>query len=265
MAARYEEIAEDLRRRITDGEWPTGATLPDYQALCQHYDTSRLTLQSAVDRLQTLGLIRPHRGKGLVVRDPGPRWTVSRTGQVDRDSARGYILPFSPPPGEPWEAHEGPRLTRAAPPGDIAAHLGVPEDQELCRIRRCVGPQGQAPLVLHDVWLTLTAETDAPQAAQLPPGPGGHLDRIEQAGHGPLRWSLAETARLPTRTEARALEMPQAVPVHQVLAVGTSARSGLPLLVEASVIPADRLVTVSVLERTDRARWPVNPAAPPLP
>ncbi|WP_300641684.1 GntR family transcriptional regulator [Nocardioides sp.] len=40
--ARYREIADDLRRRITEGEFAVGDQLPSIAALQEHYDVPGL-------------------------------------------------------------------------------------------------------------------------------------------------------------------------------------------------------------------------------
>ena len=40
---KYEEIADELRRRIADGEYAEGEMLPDQIALAEEFGVSRMT------------------------------------------------------------------------------------------------------------------------------------------------------------------------------------------------------------------------------
>ena len=48
MAARHEEIAEELRQAIDDEEYPVGALLPPETELAARYGVSRGTVRQAV-------------------------------------------------------------------------------------------------------------------------------------------------------------------------------------------------------------------------
>ena len=64
---KYEEIADELRRRIADGEYAEGEMLPDQIALAEEFDVSRMTLKKAIDMIAMEGLIFRKRGVGTFV------------------------------------------------------------------------------------------------------------------------------------------------------------------------------------------------------
>jgi DNA-binding GntR family transcriptional regulator len=65
---RYQEIANDLRRRLADGEFPVGSALPGISALQAEYDVPGLnTIRQAEAILQDEGLIAPEQGRGTFV------------------------------------------------------------------------------------------------------------------------------------------------------------------------------------------------------
>lgn len=67
---RYQEIANDLRRRLAAGEFPKGSPLPGITALQVEYDVPGLnTVRQAQAILQEEGLIEPVQGKGTFVVD----------------------------------------------------------------------------------------------------------------------------------------------------------------------------------------------------
>src|ERR1700760_651501 len=64
---RYQEIAEDLERRIESGELMRGTYLPTENELTELYDTSRSTVRQAVVILVDKRLLDPTQGKGIYI------------------------------------------------------------------------------------------------------------------------------------------------------------------------------------------------------
>jgi DNA-binding transcriptional MocR family regulator len=67
--ARYHEIADDLRRRIQEGEWEIGAKLPGISALQDEYKVEKSlgTIRSAQQLLVADGMLRTEQGVGAFV------------------------------------------------------------------------------------------------------------------------------------------------------------------------------------------------------
>lgn len=98
----------------------------------------------------------------------------------------------------------------------------------------------------------------APGAAEPDTGPGGYLDRLEEAGHGPISWTEHVRARMPLPDEADLLQIAARAVVIEIARVGTSARTEVPVEVTICVIPAERVEIVSSLERDHTAQWPLS-------
>ncbi|MEO3875903.1 winged helix-turn-helix domain-containing protein [Nonomuraea sp. B12E4] len=64
---KYEQIANDLRQRITSGELSPGARLPSISDLEQSYGVSMGTVERALAILRSQKLIRTHQGIGSIV------------------------------------------------------------------------------------------------------------------------------------------------------------------------------------------------------
>lgn len=64
---RYPDIADDLRRRILQGEFVAGTRLPGEERLAQRYGVSRGVIRNALAALQRRGMLTP---------TPGSGWTV---------------------------------------------------------------------------------------------------------------------------------------------------------------------------------------------
>jgi len=262
MTARYQEIATDLRERIHAGEYPVGGRLPGYRDLAQTYQASKDVIRRAIAELETEGLVEAAQRRGIIVRPRTPRRRITRDTTIRR-TRTGYVFPGASTPDEPWLPVIPPRRSMQPAPADIAELLGVPPGEPILRRRRVMAPAGEPPFDITDSWIHPQALTDAPQAGEVSTGPGGYLDRLEEAGHGPLTWTERIRARMPTPEEARLLAMPRTgMPVLELTRTGTSARTDQPIEVTVVLIPADRGEITTALQRDDSAAWPVSPAEP---
>lgn len=89
MASKYDRIADDLRRKIRNGELPPGARLPAETALMEQYKVSLPTMRSALGVLRTEGLIESRHGHGTYVREPRqPVWRTNERYQWEKDRVR---------------------------------------------------------------------------------------------------------------------------------------------------------------------------------
>lgn len=66
----YIQIAEDIKQRIEEGQYPEGAYLPPEPELQKKYDVSRSTIRTSIKRLKDQGLVQIERGKGTRVVSP---------------------------------------------------------------------------------------------------------------------------------------------------------------------------------------------------
>jgi len=64
---RYHQIADDLRRRIVSGVYPSGQVLPSEAALGHEHDASRVTIRKALEVLRSEGLVESRQGFGWLV------------------------------------------------------------------------------------------------------------------------------------------------------------------------------------------------------
>jgi GntR family transcriptional regulator len=224
----------------------------------EQYGASRIAVRNALNVLQAEGIVRPVKRAGLIVRSPGERRRLTRGSLVTR-SPNGYVFPAATGPNEKWQTHGTPVRSWEPVPTEVADVLGVETNIEVLRRRRVMSPAGEPPYSVVDSWVHPDVVADAPRAGEISPGPGGYLDRIEEAGHGPLTWTETIRTRMPSREEAALLESPPGLPVFTIQTTMTSARTGRPAVVQVSVVPSDRLELVSELRRDKSARWPVTP------
>ncbi len=64
----YQQIAENLKSRIEQGEFVSGQCLPSEARLCEHYGVSRPTIRSAIAELVEQKILVTYQGKGAFVR-----------------------------------------------------------------------------------------------------------------------------------------------------------------------------------------------------
>jgi GntR family transcriptional regulator len=255
MAPKYMAIADELRERITSGAYPPGTTLPGYEALTGEFGVGRGVIRSALEVLEGEGLVSVVKRRGITVRERGERRRLRRGTQVTRDPAKGYVFPAAAGPDEPWMAHGKPKREMVAIPHRPADLLKVSAGDMVLRRRRVTSPTGEPPFQLVDTWIHPRGVADAPQVAEARTGHGGYLDRLEEAGHGPITWVEYMRVRMPTPEEARLVEMPDAMPALELARVGTSGADRLPIEVTMCVIPADRVEVVTNLRRAPSAQW----------
>ena len=82
-AVRYQEIAEELRRRIGAGELTPGRLLPSEAELGAAYATSRITVRKALEVLREEGLVESRQGLGWFVPADPLRQSLGRLGTIE--------------------------------------------------------------------------------------------------------------------------------------------------------------------------------------
>lgn len=61
------DVFEQLRRKLTDGNWVPGSRLPSEKELCSALNVSRVSVRSAVQRLRDLGIVVTRQGSGSYI------------------------------------------------------------------------------------------------------------------------------------------------------------------------------------------------------
>lgn len=262
---KWRQIADDVRGRIQRGEFAPETTLPQIKPYAAELGVHHETVRAAYKALEREGLIRSIRRKGSVVLSSPPRRRLTRGVLVTRDPERGYVFPAAARPDEPWEAHGRPFRKVLPAPVEVTDHFDLEAGASVLRRRRVTSPVGEPPFQLVDTWISPAAVEDAPRVADASPGPGGYLDRLEEAGHGPIEWDETARIRPPEPDEAKLLEISPSIFVLESVIVGTSARTKKPIEVTVRVIPGDRVELSGKLTRDESAIWPVSPVQPPKP
>jgi DNA-binding GntR family transcriptional regulator len=66
----YIRIADEITAEVKAGRYTPGEKLPSIAELASKNEVSTSTVQMAYIRLEALGIIRRHQGKGVFITDP---------------------------------------------------------------------------------------------------------------------------------------------------------------------------------------------------
>jgi GntR family transcriptional regulator len=233
-SVRYEEIADDLRRRVEAGEFAE-RLLPSEADLCAAYDASRITVRKALDVLRDDGLIGSRRGVGwYLVADP-LRQTLGRLGTIEAQLAEAGIA----------STRKVLDFGFVTSPARVRRVLGV---RRVLEVRRLTLADGK-PFARVTVWCSEEL--------------GRHLSLhdVEQSTFyelldvelGGATQTIAAAAA--TKSDAELLELAPGAPVLSCERV-TEDVHARPVLMSEHVFPAHRTQFVVELTRADRSMAP---------
>lgn len=184
--ARYEQIADDLRRAIIDGTLPPGTKLPPMRELAATYGVSTRTIVEATRLLLGEGRLTSKQRGGIVVRArPG----IVRLARSYYEGAAGKGSPWRADMAAQgrvgdWESHSEPVAATAA----IAERLAIEPGARTMRTSYVFRADGE-PVYLSTSWeslaLTLGTPITLPEAG--PHAGAGVQDRMTVIGHKPTR------------------------------------------------------------------------------
>lgn len=122
----HGRLTEDLLRRIRNGEWPVGSSLPSEQALCEQTGVSRHTLRHTLRTLQERGFIERRQGAASkVISSTQPR-TYSQDFNTLKDVLRYPRNTYRENKIEGYvECDAGLQATLKAPIGSSWFHIGA--------------------------------------------------------------------------------------------------------------------------------------------
>lgn len=225
---KYEQIADSLRARISDGEFGPGAALPSGRDLCEQWRVSRATVIKAMEVLRGDGLIAARQGQGFhVIETPLARPAGQR--KVGSRRITG---------GHPFRRLGTP--TREEPPDRVAAALGLAPGGSALRRERLVLSEDGSPLTLVTAWFPADIADACPRLAQNSPIPEGTTHYVtRQTGRGPTHGRDVTSARDATASEAGLLEQAHPIVVITVLHVAYDS-GGRALVAEEGVTASNR-------------------------
>lgn len=232
---RYQQIADELRRRIQTGTYPAGMLLPAEPALIREFGTARGTIRQALDMLRSEGIIVTERGRGSYARPvrrmvhissgylstAGATWTQ----QLDAQGMTGR------------QSIDAAGLTDAPP--EVAEFLG---ERVVVRERTMYADGQPVQLVISYYPESLAAGTEL---ADQRPVPGGSLAALRRLGvsltPGRARARELVSGRMPTSDERERLNLLAGIPVLVHLRT-TLDDDGRPVQHDITVMATDRCV-----------------------
>ncbi len=88
---RYQTIADDLRKRVADGEFEARGVLPSESELSAAYEASRVTIRRALEALRAEGLVESRQGFGWLVAGEPLRQDLSRLATLEGQLASAGV------------------------------------------------------------------------------------------------------------------------------------------------------------------------------
>lgn len=218
--SQYVQIAELLRSRIADKNYPPGSPLPSEDRLAEELGVSRVTVNRALGLLRSTGDVRVRRGVGTVVRSL-PR--------ITRDAQTRYAARSE---GAGAGQVEISRLNlrsrtdyreigKTTPPAEIADVLRLGRGKAL--VRRRILYANDEPTQIADSFFPWTVAKDAPALLREDSGRGGSYGRLAEIGHGPTRFTEDVDVRMPTEPEQHTLDLEPTQVVFEVRHVAYTA------------------------------------------
>ncbi len=214
---RYRTIAEDLRSRITAGEYGAGRLLPSESALSAAYEVSRVTIRKSLELLRQEGLVDSRQGFGWFVAVDPVSQSLGRLGTIESQLAESgaeavrKILDFG--------------FVRA--PAPVAKVLG---GGTVLRVRRVNLADG-APFARVTVWCpeSLAAELSRADVER------SSFYELLHVSLGGATQTIGAAAA--SESDAQVLDVPVGSPVLVCDRITRDA-DGMPVLVSEHVFPA---------------------------
>jgi DNA-binding GntR family transcriptional regulator len=247
MVTKSQQIAEDLRREISEGRRSPGARMPSEPELSTNYGVSRTTARAAMAILAREGLVVAESGRGWLVREYAPlHWSLSgferhRQTSAEHEGLDAWAAEVKRQGRQPAETVE---LAMVRPPERVAERLKVPGD-ELVVLRKRVRYVDDVPYQLADSYFPERIARGTPLMEPKSVSALGGV--LAASGHRQSRYRDEIVVRMPTRDESLRLDLPTGTPVAEVTRTGY-AEDGSPLRVMVSVAPGDRNILVYDLD-----------------
>ncbi|MFC5185740.1 GntR family transcriptional regulator [Actinomadura harenae] len=208
----FRQIADHLREAIQNGTLAPGDKLPSEAEFVAHYEVARMTVRSALQQLQTEGLVLSEHGRGVFVR-PRPqirRLASDRFARRHRQEGKAAFLAESASAGaEPTVdlIHVREEVADA----DIARRLGLATGEPvLVRSRRYALNGSPVETATSYIPARIARGT---RISEDNPGPGGVYARLEDLGHVLGHFEEEVTARMPAPDEIEILQLRTGIPV----------------------------------------------------
>ncbi|WP_156753522.1 GntR family transcriptional regulator [Actinokineospora pegani] len=232
-------VAAALRARIESGELAAGALLPSERTLAEDFDVARNTAREAVRLLTDEGLVFARHGKGVYVRETRKlmRFGSERYSQRVREETG-----LSPYRAEVAKQGRTARvdctsITTVPAPGFVAERLGLAAADPVIRRENWYFADDE-PVQRGVTFIPVAVAGATPLADSANLGKGSLYARFADQGY-PIATIREEiSARMPRHDEKERLDIPDGVPVIEVVHTGMD-HEGTPFEVTVFTMRAD--------------------------
>lgn len=206
----YKEIADELRARIERGDYQPGQKIPSESEVMAEFDAGRETVTKALRLLKDLGLTVSSQGKPAMVREFKPiRRPANERLSKEVWGAGTSMWSVDVRDAKPQVADL--RISRLEATPRVAEALGVQRGEPVILRRRHYVLHGK-PVLMADSYIPADL-AEGTAIAQENTGAGGIYARLNDIGHGPVRFKEEVRARMPYRSEASLLRLDPGTPV----------------------------------------------------
>lgn len=237
-------IADDLRRKIVEGELAPGDRLPTLVTLTETYKVAPMTVREALGILKNEGLVISRGRHGTIVRDLQRMAYRPQSDLVQRpdDVAKDLFLTEQEADGR--RPRQTIDVAIVQPPAEVTDRLPL-ADGELAVVRRRVRYLEDEPYQTNDSYfpLSIAEGTEIMSPDDIARGANKVL---AEKGFVQAYARDEITVRMPNREEQQRLALMPGVPVAHQVTTGYD-KDGRALRVAITVLPGDRHVIV--LER----------------
>lgn len=206
----YKEIAEELRARIERGLYRPGDLIPSESEVMSEFSAGRETVTKALRLLRDQGLTVGAQGKPATVRDFKPiRRSANERLSREVWGAGTSMWAVDVRNAKPKVA--GLEIESLEASARVAEALGIPRGQAVLRRRRHYVLDGR-PVLMSDSYIPLDLAEGTP-IAEADTGEGGIYKRLEEIGHGPVRFKEEVRVRMPNSRELAVMKLGPGTPV----------------------------------------------------
>lgn len=232
----YQRMADDLRRKILEGDLPPRSRVPSRAELAKQYEVSDRVAVEAVRVLAAEGFVEGRPGSGTYVRERPVVRQLRRGGFRERADTSEYAADLAAQ-GRAGSWRSSSETTTAAPA--VARRLGIEPGAPVVRTDYVYLDDGD-PAMLTASWepLALTRDTSITLPEEGPYGGRGVVGRMAAIGVKITRVTEHVTARPVHDGEAQLLDVPRG---SIVIVVRRTHRAGeRPVETADIVVAADR-------------------------
>lgn len=209
----YLIVADELRRRIEDGELRPGSQIPSMAELVREYGTSSTTVRQAIGILRNEGHLVGHQGKGIFVRQARaarPRLVGHLYGVRAASSPMERLIEATG--ATPSLEHHSEEIAASS---DIAFRLGLERGDAVMRTQHRFLADAEPMLIstsYEPLAITRGTPIELPEATEL----HGVVARFDSIGMAVTHVIERVNARAARPYEIEALAVPTGVPVMSI-------------------------------------------------